>query len=48
MADFVSSNDNAAEAAGVFYYSHRIDFFKSLVDDASSTHVRETYAENIY
>ena len=48
MADFVSSNDNAAEATGVFYYSDRIDFFEPLVDDASSTHVRETYAGNIY
>lgn len=42
MPDFVSRYDDAAEAAGVFNDGDGVDLLQSLVDDASSSDVRES------
>lgn len=43
MPDFVSRYDDAAEAAGVFNDGDGVDLLQSLVDDASSSDVRESW-----
>ena len=42
MADFMSSDDNSRETAGVFDDGHAVDFLQTLVDDASSADVCES------
>jgi len=45
MTHFVRGDDNAAESAGVFDDSDRINFFETLIHDARSADVRESCAE---
>lgn len=42
MSDFVSSNNDAGEATGVFNNSYRVHFLQSLVHHASAADVRKT------
>jgi len=42
MADFVSSDDDAGEATGVFNDGNAVDLFEPLVDDACSSDVSES------
>lgn len=43
MTDFVSCDDDAAETTGVFNDGNTVDLFQSLVDDARSTNIRESF-----
>lgn len=44
MSDFVGSNNDTGEATGIFNNGDRIHLLESLVHDASTADVRETYA----
>lgn len=43
MADFMSCNNDAAEAAGILDDGHAVDLLQTLVYDASSTDISESF-----
>lgn len=48
MSNFVGGNDDARETASVFNDGNGIDLLQSLVDNARTANVRETWHLNFF